>query len=251
VGTATAKDVIEGRFWLERVYGPANSTMDLCYEWQRLLPGGGCETIAFSKMTATWVAILDHGVVEARPFPAYFQEYVNRMAPPDAAATWQMPGGSDLGEQIHRATSGPTHMTVLYEQQFETSLEEANLVGNIYFANYYIWQGRTVDHFFYTTAPDYFRGSTQGEFRCIYSKVEHLREAMPFERIAVKMALGALYEHGVQLLFEYHRVMPDGQYQKLAFGEHQAVWTAPSPDGEWRPAPIPAVFRDALLVRAG
>jgi acyl-CoA thioesterase FadM len=252
VGTATAKDVIEGRFWLEKVYGPANSMMDLCYEWQRLLPGGGCESIAFSTMTATWVAILDHGLVEAQPFPAYFQEYVNRMAPPDGThPAWQIPGAADLGDEIHRSVSSPTTMAVLHEQQFETSLEEANLVGNIYFANYYIWQGRTVDHFFYATAPEYFRDSTQGEFRCVYSKVEHLREAMPFERIAVKMALGALYEHGVQLLLEYFRVMPDGQYVKLAFGEHQAVWMAPSPAGEWRPAPLPAVFKDALLVKAG
>ncbi len=37
----------------------------------------------------------------------------------------------------------------------ETSLEDANIVGNIYFANYYAWQGRVRDRYFYGLIPEF------------------------------------------------------------------------------------------------
>jgi enediyne polyketide synthase len=44
-------------------------------------------------------------------------------------------------------------------QLMETSLEDANIVGNIYFANYYAWQGRVRDRYFYDLIPEYFQGT--------------------------------------------------------------------------------------------
>ena len=40
------------------------------------------------------------------------------------------------------APAGPTVEPKLFSQVMETSLEDANIVGNIYFANYYAWQGQ-------------------------------------------------------------------------------------------------------------
>lgn len=141
---------------------------------------------------------------------------------------------------------------LLYEHVFESSLEDANLVGNIYFANYYRWQGRTRDEYFRTTAPELYRGTGEaGELRCLFCKIEHLREAMPFDPIAVRMSLVALHERGARLRFDYFRVNPDGGRDKLGSGEHVAGWFAPTAAGEWAPAPLPPVFRDALLAAGG
>lgn len=248
VKTVSAKDVVEGRVWIENQYGPANAALDLCFEWRRIVPGGQSQSVAVGKMAATWVAILDHGMVKAQPFPDYFQSYLNRMKPSaEPQNVWEVSGKTDLGAEIYRAAGGPSQQIVLREQCFETALEDTNLVGNIYFANYSVWQGRTIDHFLYEVAPAYFHGvGEQGEFRCAYSRIEHLREAMPFDTIAVRMALDAIYERGFRLLFEYYRVGDDGQYHKLAFGEHISAWYVPSA-GEWQSALLPQVFRDALL----
>jgi acyl-CoA thioesterase FadM len=159
----------------------------------------------------------------------------------------------NLGTDIYRAPAGPTiTKPLLRDQIFETSLEEANSVGNIYYANYYVFQGRIRDHFFHEIAPEYFRGTgEQGELRCTYCRVDHLREAMPFDHIAVQLRLESLQERGVRFLVEYFRHDPDGQRTKLAFGVHEAAWVAPSTDHGWQPSPLPQVFRDALLKRAG
>jgi len=139
---------------------------------------------------------------------------------------------------------------LLAERVFGTALEDANLVGNIYFANYTLWTGRTRDHFFHDVAPEYYRGvGEQGELRCLYHRIDHLREAMPFERIAVRMSLEALRERGVRLRCDYFRVTPDGGREKLAHGQHVVGWFALA-DGSWSLTPLPEVFRAAVLARA-
>ena len=130
---------------------------------------------------------------------------------------------------------------------FDTSLEDANLVGNVYFSNYYVWQGRVRDHYFHELVSS--TTSTLepcGEMRCVFSRVDHTAEAMPFDRINVKMYLSAVYENGIRLYFEYFRVSGP-QTIKLAYGEHEAMWATPESDSHWSPAPIPQEFRSHLL----
>jgi acyl-CoA thioesterase FadM len=153
------------------------------------------------------------------------------------------------GRELFRARGGPAfNKPMLREQLFETSLEESNLVGNVYYANYYVFQGRIRDHFFQRIAPDYFRGTgASGELRCEHCRVDHLREAMPFDTIAVRMHLESVDETGAQVLFEYFRVNEDGGREKLAFGVQDIGWYAPAEAGAWRRAPWPAAFREALV----
>src|SRR5439155_20290205 len=156
--------------------------------------------VAWSRMEVTWVEILDHGIVEARPFPDYCQRVMDRMTPPDepqvrASLEPQPPADVDLGAVQWAAPPGPINRALLREDVFETTLEESNLVGNIYFGNYYLFHGRTRDHFFREAAPDYYRGTGErGELRCVYCRIDHLREAMPFDRIAIRLSLDALHE---------------------------------------------------------
>ena len=121
-------------------------------------------------------------------------------------------------------------------------------MGNINFANYYVLQGRMRDSFFHDIVPDcYRRTGNHGELRCLRSKVEHLREAMPFDQIQVTMSLRAAHEHGVSLAFEYFRLTPDGSRQKIAIGEHDAVWLTRKEAGKTVPAPLPQAVREVLL----
>jgi acyl-CoA thioesterase FadM len=251
-----ADDVVEGRFFLGPYTGPHGSTQELHYEWRRILPDGGWEPVAWSRMEVTWVAILDHGIVEARPFPDYYQRVMDRMTPPDtphvrASLVPQPSGEVDLGPALWTAPPGPVNKALLREQVFETSLEDSNLVGNLYFANYYMLHGRARDHFFHDAAPDYYLGTGErGELRCMYCRIDHLREAMPFERIAVRLSLDALHELGVRLRIDLYRAADDGGREKLGSGVHVAGWYLPTADGKWALAPLPDVFRDALVRQA-
>jgi acyl-CoA thioesterase FadM len=129
----------------------------------------------------------------------------------------------------------------------DTSLEDANIVGNIYFANYYAWQGRVRDRYFYDLIPQYFQGTGErGELICLNCRVDHLREAMPFDRIEVRMALKALKECRATLYFEYFKVDPAGPPLKLATGKQEVVWVRRNAQKKPVPHPFPSAVRLAF-----
>jgi enediyne polyketide synthase len=254
-GEARAEDVIEGRFWLGPASGALGSTQEFHYEWWRLPSGTGePERFAWSRMGVTWVEILGHGVVEPRPLPDYYASLMDRVTPaatPETRALLEphpAPDQIDLGGELWLAPPGPSGGLVLHEEAFDTSLEESNLVGNIYFANYYVWQGVARDRFFQALAPELYQGTGEsGELRCLHHRTDHLREAMPFQRIAARMSLTAVHERGVHLRFDLFRLDGDRR-DKLGAGVHTAGWFVPAGEGEpWKPALLPPALREPLL----
>lgn len=253
---ARAEDVIEGRVFLGPASGRLGSTQDLRYEWLRVLPAGGLERIAWSRMAVTWVEIVGHGLVEARALPDYYASVMDNLTPPDTpdthaalAPTTPNADDIDLGAELWSAPPGPGSGAVVHEETIETSLEEANLVGTIYFANYYIWQGVARDRFFQALAPELYQGTGEaGELRCLYHRTDHLQEAMPFHTIVVRMFVVAVHERGVRLRFDIFRAVGDRR-DKLGAGTHVAGWFVPAETGPWQPGELSPVIRDALLER--
>jgi enediyne polyketide synthase len=243
LGDIAGTGVIEARYWMEGVGGRDNSTMELRFQWCEVKADGSTEPVAEGQMQITWVRVLGHGQVEVAPLPEYVQAYVDAVGPQheDSAEEAAEPAETlGLGVELHRTSLGPRTGRILREQDFQTSLEDANLVGNIYFDNYAKWQGRVRDLFFFQAAPHLYRGgAASGELMCRQLKVQHIREAMPFDRIHVSMGLRAVYENGVKLEFEYRRVNPDGSSEKLAFAEQDAVWVVRDADGRPSAAPLP------------
>ena len=145
------------------------------------------------------------------------------------------------------APAGPTVEPKLFSQLTETSLEDANIVGNIYFANYYAWQGRVRDRYFYDLIPEYFQGTgDKGELICLNCRVDHLREAMPFDRIEVRMALKALKKCHATLYFEYFKADPNGRPLKLATGKQEVVWVRRDALKNAVPHPFPVAVQKAF-----
>lgn len=241
-----AQDVIEGRLWLAR-RSPQPSSMELRFEWWRVGGPAACRPVAAGSMAATWVAIRSPGTVEVCPLPDYLDRFLRAIGgavdqPPVARAdAWPDMVVTPRPAAPHRAPA-------LAEQIFETSLEDANLVGNIYFASYAVWQGRLRDRFVQAVLARLGRKvRSDGELRAREVEIEHLREAMPFDRIAVRLWATALDAATVQFDFDYHRASPDGGLEeKLAFSRHIAVWYASGPEGNWRPAPLPGPLYEAM-----
>ncbi len=256
LGEATTGDRVEIRLWLSGNGGPADSTMDLTYDFRKMLVGGGYERLAWCELQTTWVRILGFGVVKPEPYPDYYSDFAKAMLPRYDAPNKPEPLPEPLlhlikaeGDEVqYLAPSGPVIQPVLYKQIFETSLDDANVVGNIYFANYYTWMGKTRDRYFFDLIPEYFRGnSKREELICAESRVDYLREAMPFDRIEVTMALKVLNTFSATFYFEYFRLEPDGKRVKLAYGEHLGVWVIRDAQGNPTPSPFPAPVREAFI----
>ncbi len=263
-GDAGAMDLIEGRIHISKTYGKFNSSVDMHFDWFKIRPDGSEERIASSNMATTWVEIKGHGVVEVQPFPDYMQRFIeaNLPAQQQGAGAIDQPsrlaiqdaqrraieGG--LGECLYRSPEGPKLQPELAAQTFHTTSAESNLVGNIYYSNYYHWMNRVIDRYYHDIAPDLFTaGGMIGEFRCVRSEIRHLREAMPFDAIEVVISLKALYRKGTQLHFDFYKLAGNGQRIKLAYGDHDAIWCARGTSAE--PADVPEVYRSALIDACG
>lgn len=231
-GELNCFDIVEGRVWVDNKYGPLGSSADLVFDWLKVLDDGSYELIAQSKMATTWVSVISHGVVKVEKNPIYLEDLIVSMMP---KAFEKKSMNDDFFKKSHvfknvltnlilKTNEGPGQQPILYQKIFSTSLEESNLVGNIYYSNYYKWQSIVRDSFFFEQVQEFFSGADFiGEFVCTDLKIGHLREAMPFDNIKVVMSLKSIYENGIKLYFEYFNVSGDKEV-KLAFGEHQAFW---------------------------
>jgi enediyne polyketide synthase len=225
-------DELEGRLRFVRAYGSYDSCTDLHFEWTRSRPDGTRELMARADMATTWVEILGHGLVAARPFPDYLDRLVQSYLPSKSVReltlpTQVVPETSLLGPALYTAPNAPRIRPELARYTFATSSQESNFVGNIYYANYYRWQSEAVERFMReleasTDAP------ARGTLACTFCSIAHLREAMPYDDIEVSLALRGLYRHGVELHFEFYKRAANGQSVKLATGRYQAVWIGAS-----------------------
>jgi acyl-CoA thioesterase FadM len=252
LGEATASEHIEIRLWSPGNGGPQNSTMDLTFDFRKMQPDGGSVPIAWLEQQVTWVEILDHGKVKIAPYPDYYEAFIQDMLP-RYDAPQPIPSNSESFAQLEQASKapiiyevlrGPGNYPLLYEHTLHTALGAANLVGNIYFANYYAWMGLVRDLYFQQMIPEYYQGiGDKGELLCTECRVDHLREAMPFDRIRVALGLQQFSECAATFYLEYYRKAPGREDTKLAFGVHRAVWVRRNNHGN----PVPAEFPQPVL----
>lgn len=230
--------VVEARMWCGKVSGSQNSSAVLTFDWVSKGDNGIEERIAVGRMGFTWVEIYGHGLVRPAPFPDYYRDFIASMvaqndAPDTFIETAEPYRSLETGDPIYAPVVGPSGGIPIAEKVFDTYLFDANLVGNLYFGNYSIWMGKLRDLAFFRMAPEIYRGVGElGEFTCVNSRIQHLREAMPFDDIIVTMTLKALHKKGMDLIFEFQKKLPDGKGEKLAMGEHRVIWTKMDAKGE-------------------
>ncbi len=254
LGECRNKDrVVEARMWCGRISGSKNSSATLTFDWVSKGENGIEERIATGQMGFTWVEILDHGIVRPAEFPEYYKDFIASMVAKNDNKDSFIPAHEPYrtlgkGNQLFKVPEGPNTAVVIAQKVFETSLFDANLVGNLYFGNYSIWMGKLRDSHFFSLAPQLYRGvGEQGELTCTKSRIQHLREAMPFDDILVTMAVKSVYEQGADLQFEFYKVTPEGLSEKLAIAQHEVIWTRQGADGEKVACALPEVILTALI----
>ncbi|MEJ2640816.1 MAG: polyketide synthase dehydratase domain-containing protein, partial [Desulfosarcinaceae bacterium] len=256
LGEGTANDLIEGRVWASANAGPQNSSMTFSYDFLKRLPEGGFERLAFSRLETTWVEIVGQGEARTAPYPPYYAEFVADMLPryeaPDVPDIQPEPLrpllDAEPGKIFYQAPEGPEAPPPIFELEVATGWQHANLVGNVYYANYYEWQGLARDRCFYELDPQpVFPGRQRSEVLCLECHIDHLREAMPFERIRITMGITRMDWAGGKLHFTYHRLGEDGRLTKLASGWQRIVWVQRDPQGRPVPTEWPAQVRAGIL----
>jgi enediyne polyketide synthase len=249
LGRAGQSDVIEGHFWMEEC---SETEYTVVCDWRRLpFPSGKPERIARSKMRTSSVEILGPSEVKTAHWPEEFYRFLVGMNP---SRDWEalpesLPEGFsdlDLGEVLW-GTADEAEWPTVARRVFSTSLQDSNLVGNLYFGNYSGWQGRLRDEFFHALGPEYFNGrKSAAQLECISFGTQHLREAMPFDQIEATMQLRAIYTGAVDLWFTFHRVDSAGSREKLAVGHHRAALVSATGDPlqvvAWTPHALHRLF---------
>ena len=247
LGEAGLDDGIESRIWIGKVSGSQNSTVDFNYDWLKVMPNGEKERIATGRLQMTWVKLTKNAAPQPLALPQFIQEFIDRVPNYQPESLTESFKNLDRGAKLGEISARPNTSNLLEEATFSTCLEETDAIGNINFQNYYVFQGRLRDGFFQSIIPEYYRRDLkQGEFRCLHSKVDFLREAFPFDRIEVKMYLQALTERSVSLAFEYFRTA-NGVREKLAVGKQEAIWLVLDRNGRSIAASMPIKVRTALL----
>jgi len=218
---------ILAKFRIGKVVG---SIIPLRCEFFKLVENSDPVPLAIVSQETTWVEVIGHGKVKPAPFPGYLQKYLDRTRqkvefPDDTKCFKGVFSDIKTTEILYRSPPLISGFPVAAEDSFSTTLEDSNLVGNVYYANYFIWQGRVRDKFLNDIAPEYLRGSgDDGILVCVSSRLNYLRDAMPFDKIYVTLSINELYERKASLKFEYFRLLDDGKKEKLAVGNQVIAW---------------------------
>ncbi len=94
-----------------------------------------------------------------------------------------------------------------FDMDHVVTFEETNLVGNVYYTNYFSWQGRCREMFLRERAPETLVALQNGELRLVtaHASCDFVDEFTAFDEVVVRMSLNRFIAYGVSLNFDYSR----------------------------------------------
>ncbi len=97
-------------------------------------------------------------------------------------------------------------MPKTFNHQHTVTLEETNLVGNVYFTNYLRWQGHCRERFLIEHAPGVLRALRDGlALVTVSCQCDYFDELYAADTVEVRMALGGIEANQVRMAFDYYR----------------------------------------------
>lgn len=136
-----------------------------------------------------------------------------------------------------------------FEYRHIVSLEETNLVGNVYYVNHVKWQGRCRELFLRDHAPDVLDALSSGfVMATVACRCEYFAELRAFDEVVVRMSLADLSVSRVSLAFEYFRANAEA-HELVARGDQQIACMQKTSEG-LVPAAVPESLRRALAAYA-
>jgi enediyne core biosynthesis thioesterase len=137
-----------------------------------------------------------------------------------------------------------------YDYRHVVTLEETNLIGNVYFLSHLRWQGHCRELFLHDRAPSVIDAlSDDLVLVTTHCSCQYFAELSAFDRVLVRMTLGELRQNRVLMYFEYLREGSTG-VELVARGEQEIACMKRSTEGV-QPTPVPEELRRALIPYGG
>ncbi len=136
-----------------------------------------------------------------------------------------------------------------YELPHVVSFAETNLVGNVYFTNYFLWQGRCREMFLREHAPQALHELQAGELRLVtaHASCDYWGEFTAFDEIAIRMTLNRFIAYGVSLNFEYGRQPREGAAFEAVARGRQDIKFLQRQGQSWALVEVPGYLMQALI----
>lgn len=132
-----------------------------------------------------------------------------------------------------------------YEYRQTIGFEETNLTGNVYFTNYFHWQGRAREQFLREHVPEILQQMEDGlALVTLNASCTFLDELKAFDEVSVRMFLQDITQNRITMRFEYWRISTD-EMQLVARGEQQ-IACMQRHNGKLVASPVPDALREAL-----
>jgi len=132
-----------------------------------------------------------------------------------------------------------------YAYRHWVSFEETNLVGNVYFANYLLWQGKCRERFIADNAPEVLQDLREGlAIATVRCSCDYFTELFAFDEVEIRMRLQEAGQNQIAMEFEYWRIGEAGE-TLVARGAQQVACMRRNGE-QMEPTPIPSALRDAL-----
>jgi enediyne core biosynthesis thioesterase len=132
-----------------------------------------------------------------------------------------------------------------FEYRHVVSLQETNMLGNVYFTNHLQWQGRCREMFLMQHAPAVLEEFATGlSLVTVKVECEYYEELRAFDELLICMRVKDLTPGRVTMTFDYVRVAA-GSRLLVARGEQQ-VASMRREQERAVPIPLPAALREAL-----
>jgi enediyne biosynthesis thioesterase len=131
-----------------------------------------------------------------------------------------------------------------YEYKQIVGFEETNLTGNVYFTNYFHWQGRAREHFLREFAPEILPQLESGlALVTLHCSCSFLDEVKAFDEVMVRMFLEEIQQNRITMRFEYWR---DAEKPVLVARGEQQIVCMHREEGHLTAAAVPDCLRQAL-----
>lgn len=133
-----------------------------------------------------------------------------------------------------------------YEYRHIVSFEETNLVGNVYYTNYLLWQGRCRELFLRQYVPEILDLLKEGfTLATVRVSCEYMTELAAFDEVVIRMRFERLKQNRLTIHFDYVRYSVAGE-ELVAQGAQEIACMRRNGD-RFIAEPIPEALRKALL----
>ncbi len=109
-----------------------------------------------------------------------------------------------------------------YRQTFETTLKHSNATQNVYFSNFFEWQGATRERWFFECISNDMLQHL-GVFITKKAHNEYLKEAFPFQKVTCELNSFSIQKCSFHLLFRFFidNELASTGYQQIVFANKE------------------------------